>query len=312
MRALGCIVSLILSFLSTSLAARKPANSILLSQVKSLTLRDGQQTSHRRVASLPQLKCVGGSGKGLYTVDVMRCQNAGSEYDTEDIQWTCKASLPPEFKLGSTEVICEGYDSPDDPYVLKGSCGVEYRLVLTDQGEAKYGSNSWERMFKKKNQVDDKSESSLGSMLFATVFWIAFAGGPNRRRGWGGFGGGGGPDDGNDPPPPYTPRVPKPAASYRANQAPRSSAAGGGWQPGFWTGTAAGAAAGYLAGNRGNGRQNANRYYQDPQPGPANWFGGGRPRDSMDWGGGSPSAGPSSAPSSSRYASTGFGGTRRR
>nr|KAG5700792.1 hypothetical protein BaRGS_034995 [Batillaria attramentaria] len=27
------------------------------------------------------------------------------------------------YKFGTVEVTCEGYDYPDDPYVLKGSCG---------------------------------------------------------------------------------------------------------------------------------------------------------------------------------------------
>jgi len=82
---------------------------------------------------------VGGNARGLYDVDVMRCTNSGADYDEDNVQWTCKAALPPEFKLGATDVMCEGYDSPDDPYILKGSCGVEYRLVLTEAGEKKYG-----------------------------------------------------------------------------------------------------------------------------------------------------------------------------
>ncbi|KAI4131164.1 MAG: hypothetical protein LQ338_001369 [Usnochroma carphineum] len=98
---------------------------VLLSKVQTLTLRHGAQTSHRRVPAVPQLKCVGGNARGLYDVDVMRCKNQGSDYDDENIQWTCTASLPPEFKLGSTDVICEGYQSSSDPYVLKGSCGLE-------------------------------------------------------------------------------------------------------------------------------------------------------------------------------------------
>ncbi|CAI4217739.1 unnamed protein product [Parascedosporium putredinis] len=76
----------------------------------------------------------------LHRIDVMRCTNQGSSYSDEDIQWSCKAELPQELRLGSTEVICEGYDSPDDPYVLKGSCGVEYRLVLTEKGETSAGA----------------------------------------------------------------------------------------------------------------------------------------------------------------------------
>ncbi len=32
------------------------------------------------------------------------------------------------YRLGSTTVSCEGYDHPDDPYVLAGSCAVEYTM----------------------------------------------------------------------------------------------------------------------------------------------------------------------------------------
>ncbi|KAL8997471.1 MAG: hypothetical protein Q9169_003251 [Polycauliona sp. 2 TL-2023] len=112
---------------------------VLLSTVQSLTLRHDLKTSHRRVAAVPQLKCIGGNAKDYYNVDIMRCKNQGADYDREDIQWTCSASLPSEFKLGSTDVICEGYESSNDPYVLKGSCGVEYRLMLTAVGEERYG-----------------------------------------------------------------------------------------------------------------------------------------------------------------------------
>ena len=119
----------------TSAAKESKADSaVLLSKVKSLTLYSDKKTSHRRVSAIPQLNCVGGNGCRHYNVDTMRCQNAGSEYDAEDIQWTCSASLPAEFKLGSTEVICEGYDGADDPWVLKGSCGVEYRSIFLEFG----------------------------------------------------------------------------------------------------------------------------------------------------------------------------------
>jgi hypothetical protein len=30
--------------------------------------------------------------------------------------------------MGRIEVVCEGYDYPDDPYILQGSCGLEYRV----------------------------------------------------------------------------------------------------------------------------------------------------------------------------------------
>lgn len=151
-------------------AANKKSDSILLSNVRTLTLREGQKTSARRVTAIPQLTCIGGNAKGLYDVDVMRCKNSGSEYDPEDVQWTCQASLPAEFKLGSTDVICEGYDSPEDAHVLKGSCGVEYRLVLTDAGEEKYGTSSYGKM------SGVSSGQSIGNAFFSVLFWGCFIG----------------------------------------------------------------------------------------------------------------------------------------
>ncbi|KAI9790403.1 MAG: hypothetical protein M1816_005221 [Peltula sp. TS41687] len=317
-------------------AAAAATNSVLLSNVKTLTLRNGLKTSHRRVSAIPQLKCVGGTAKGLYEVDVMRCKNQGSDYDDENIQWTCTASLPPEFKLGSTEVICEGYGSPTDPKILKGSCGVEYRLSLTPAGEEKYGGGGgghggdhlWSG-FKRKGQID----------WSATIFWVLFVGVlgwmiysalVNRRRGaagpltggggqpWGGGGGGGGGRGDDDPPPPYDYRPSQ--RKQQQQQQQRQGQRQEGWRPGFWTGALGGAAAGYLAGGGNRGRD-----YTPPaqQQGRNNgWWGGGNAagEGSSRWGGGGGGGGgrrdgsssTSSSASSSRYESTGFGSTSRR
>src|SRR5690606_37327792 len=99
-----------------SLLAASPAfvsagnpGKIHLSKVKSLVLRSGVKTTGRRNSPIPQLKCIGGDAKGLYDVDVMRCRNMGSDYgDESDASWECTAELPKWFKLGSTDVLCEG------------------------------------------------------------------------------------------------------------------------------------------------------------------------------------------------------------
>ena len=161
---LSTLLVALLSGLNLTHALRKqPSNSVLLSKISSLTLRANQKTSARRSSPIPQLQCTGGNAKGLYDVDVMRCNNAGFDYDDDNVQWTCKASLPVEFKLGSTDVSCEGYDSPEDPYVLKGSCGVSYRLVLTEEGERKYG-----------HRVDDDGRSGPSSTGEKLIFWAFF------------------------------------------------------------------------------------------------------------------------------------------
>ena len=84
----GCVLPTLLAtstLLDQVFAARSATNSVLLSKVKTLTLRKDAKTSHRRVSAIPQLKCIGGNARGLYEVDVMRCQNQGSDYD--DDKW---------------------------------------------------------------------------------------------------------------------------------------------------------------------------------------------------------------------------------
>lgn len=243
----------------------------------------------------------------------MRCVNQGSGYNSEDIEWSCTANIPEEFKLGSTDVICEGYESPDDERVLKGSCGVEYRLLLTSKGEEKYGGG-W---FSSTRGTGADEGTDWGGYLFGLLFlgvlfwilysmWAGYQGGPAARRpprqggywggGWGGGGGGGGGgNDPYDPPPPYPGK--RNSSGYTGAE---------GWRPGFWSGALGGAAAGYMAGNRG-GRQETRGI-----PRSNGWFGGGN--TGSGWG--VPTRGSSSSSSGSgsevRHESTGFGTTSRR
>lgn len=300
------------------------SDKVKLSKIQSLTLRKGLDTSHRRVSALPQLKCIGGSARGLYEVDVMRCKNSGADYDDENIQWTCTASLPEEFKLGSTDVICEGYDYPEDPYILKGSCGVEYRLVLTEKGEEKYGGRK--RPWFGGDDGEEGHEKTAGDKVVGAVFWMIFIGvaawivynvvrnwaagpgaagvGGGNRPGWGGGGGGGwggygGNDD--DPPPPY---------DYNAGQGFGNKRSYGGmqnqgWRPGFWSGAMGGAAAGYAAGRAGGWGGNTNQTAGSGW-GSSRWNNGEGSSRSSSGSSGSPSY------SSTRHESTGFGSTSRR
>ena len=96
-----------------------------LQDVKVLTLRAGEMTTGRRVSPLPQLQCVGGSGAGHgHEPSMVQCHNMG--WDGQDVNWQCKAELDSRVKFGKMEVICEGYDYPEDESILRGSCGLEY------------------------------------------------------------------------------------------------------------------------------------------------------------------------------------------
>ncbi|XP_038125574.1 store-operated calcium entry-associated regulatory factor [Cyprinodon tularosa] len=109
-------------------------DSVLLRDVQALTLYRNRYTTARRSSPVPQLKCVGGSaGCHAFIPEVVQCVNKG--WDGVDVQWECKADLDNAYRFGRIEVSCEGYNHPSDDYILKGSCGLEFTLELTQEGQ---------------------------------------------------------------------------------------------------------------------------------------------------------------------------------
>lgn len=49
-------------------------------------------------------------------------------------QWECKTDMDNAYRFGGIEVSCEGYSHPADSHILRGSCGLEYTLELTEEG----------------------------------------------------------------------------------------------------------------------------------------------------------------------------------
>ncbi|XP_055061831.1 store-operated calcium entry-associated regulatory factor [Misgurnus anguillicaudatus] len=116
-------------------------DAVLLRDVQVLTLYRGRYTTARRSSPVLQLQCIGGSaGCGSFVMDVVQCYNKG--WDGIDVQWECKSDMDNWYRFGRVEVSCEGYTSPNDPYVLKGSCGLEYTLELTAEGKQQQGRDS--------------------------------------------------------------------------------------------------------------------------------------------------------------------------
>ena len=119
-------------FLVASTVSYNCHSKILLRDVEVLTLKNGLMTTGRRSQPVKQMDCVGGSArKDSYKVDTIQCKNVG--FDGYDVNWKCEAVVTDFYKLGKTEVYCEGFDYPEDPYILVGSCGVEYELDYTDK-----------------------------------------------------------------------------------------------------------------------------------------------------------------------------------
>ncbi|XP_072239767.1 store-operated calcium entry-associated regulatory factor [Leuresthes tenuis] len=108
--------------------------SVLLRDIQALTFYRDRSTTARRSSPVPQLKCVGGSaGCHVFTPETVQCLNKG--WDGVDVQWECRTDMDNSYRFGHIEVSCEGYSHPADDYILKGSCGLEYTLELTGEGQ---------------------------------------------------------------------------------------------------------------------------------------------------------------------------------
>jgi hypothetical protein len=154
---------------ATVIATQKTNEKVLLRDVTTLTFEDGHYTTGRRSAPVKALNCVGGSASRDYSSlpKVVQCRNVG--FDGNDVQWKCDAELDNNVKFGRLTVSCEGYDYPDDPYVLRGSCGLEYNLEYTKNGQNRgYGSYGYNSGYNSYNYQSGEG-SWIGSIITLVV-----------------------------------------------------------------------------------------------------------------------------------------------
>ncbi|KAM7111020.1 store-operated calcium entry-associated regulatory factor [Molossus nigricans] len=249
---------------------------ILLRDIKALTLYYDRYTTSRRLDPIPQLKCVGGTaGCDSYTPKVIQCQNKG--WDGYDVQWECKTDLDIAYKFGKTVVSCEGYESSEDQYVLRGSCGLEYNLDYTDIGLEKLRASGKNYGF---NSFSDKNNSGGISGLITIMVFLAIAFGVYKLFLSGG----------QDSPPPYSeyPPYSHPYQGFTSSAGPPPSGfkpqftgmpgatsgfgsafTGQGHEnsgPGFWTGLGTGGILGYLFGSNRAATPFSNSWYHPSYP----------------------------------------------
>ena len=126
------LILFVILFINFSIGSYQIHRKIPLRDVEVLTFKNGLMTTGRRSSPVRQMQCIGGSAKiDSYKLDTIQCKNVG--YDRNDVNWKCETVLSDHYKLGKTEVSCEGFDYPDDPYILVGSCGIEYELDYTQK-----------------------------------------------------------------------------------------------------------------------------------------------------------------------------------
>lgn len=278
---------------------------IRLKDVETLTLYSDKWTTSRRSSPVKQLNCVGGSCSRA-SVETAQCYNRG--FDGNDVQWECKAELPSNFKFGRLEVTCEGYEYPNDDYVLVGSCGLEYTI-----SEVSKTSDSY---FPSYSYPKDNANDGYGSSMLTIVVVIGAAialyfylrptnNQPNNNAGHSRFNS----NPSAPPPPGFRPDFCGTTGDSSYTSGSGASSTGTSNRPGFFSGMTAGSVLGYMFGswNRGNtgygyGRRNHrdNSFWNTPSSSGYSSFGS----LNSNYG--------SSRGSTTRSTSTSFASTKRR
>jgi hypothetical protein len=273
------ILTVISVFLTIGLQGgeSKTRDRVKLRDVKVLTLYHGRMTTGRRTRPLPQLTCIGGTNRCKYLPPVIQCYNRGS--DGVDIQWECKTDMDVNLRFNKIEVTCEGYDYPEDDYVLAGSCALEYSI---DSVDGKLHPETEHRFNPPPRQHFTSSQQSTGNNqqrnkpykdpdfhvvvilgIIAGIMYLIWKNcieAVTQRRD---------STRADPPPPPYpgtTPNAPPPPAGFRGeffSKTPdpssqqqytdfSSSTRNDGSRPGFWSGLGLGSLVGYFFGGRNN------------------------------------------------------------
>lgn len=117
----------ILTFFSLfifGVASTAPSDKVHIRDIQTVVANEGLMTKGRR-SIVPQIQCEAGPCSMGPTQ--FMCHNQG--FDGKDATWKCEnQGTSAGYEITYSDVLCEGYDHPDDPYVTAGSCGVVYGL----------------------------------------------------------------------------------------------------------------------------------------------------------------------------------------
>ncbi|KAF2980848.1 hypothetical protein EK904_011133 [Melospiza melodia maxima] len=169
--------------------------------------------------------------------------------------WLRCTDLENAYRFGQMEVSCEGYDYPDDPYILRGSCSLLFKLELTAEG-ARKAKNSGSFGSSYYQSSKDYSDSGSGAIVVIVLLVLAFGvykfflSNRQSQQSSGGSDGFSQPfwQSQQAPPPPGFKSTFTDDNSFGTYSYHGTSSG-----PGFWTGLGAGGLLGYLAGKRSRG-----------------------------------------------------------
>lgn len=118
---------------------------IKLSNIEKFNFHRGSYTNARRFKSSPKLECFSSALLcSDFQIDTAECFN-------RDNKWTCKSPFPYGIEFGYLQVICEGYESDSDEFILADSCKLKYSLERSLKAKS-FGVN-----------IQDHTESAIST-----------------------------------------------------------------------------------------------------------------------------------------------------
>lgn len=103
--------------------------------------------------------------------NVVQCYNMGT--DGVAIQWKCDAELNLHVLFDSIDISCEGYYDAQDQYILSGSCGLKYKLKITNENTNKQTHHT---IYKSKsNHVMDETEYDHLVLILTLIILLFIA-----------------------------------------------------------------------------------------------------------------------------------------
>jgi len=172
--ALFLLLLLLLSVLRAD--AQPHHDAVLANQVTGVLLHKGAYANARRTHRIAQLQCVGGAASGRWEPDTVACTKAFT--DGRDTYWRCECpDMPDIYKFGTADVNCEGYNYPDDPYILRGSCALRYTLEFTEKGIAEQ-QQQWQ--WRQRPHAPPAADGALAAtgIDWESLLWTAIIVGP--------------------------------------------------------------------------------------------------------------------------------------
>lgn len=163
---------------------------VLLRDVSSLSFKnDGIFTTSRKGSRIPKMNCE--SGLCEFGPNNILCKNVGLN-DENDVVWECTGyGLTDGYKLTHSDVSCEGYDYPEDPYIVSGSCGLYYGIakninlnnnifdshesVTTETVETVETVNDFKQPWHPKFRKATEVENFINVLLIFLIFLIAIS-----------------------------------------------------------------------------------------------------------------------------------------